>query len=394
MDENLSIYDRRNRNGQPRTANGAGLPGLADQPIMVLVQPNAENNEEAALDNVENLDEPEVVEELADTMPQVPKNRLQRLKDKIKKLKMEAKRVKERKKQARNVPASKSTLAAPSPSKVIDLNNHRGQKRTHFAAFASTPTGTGSLGSNSKRATQDRNPTIHPEAVQTPRNSMSDQDHMLNDDLEDENELLRAENELLRDQTLSLLRQPNDRTDGDGGRTSATNPENQLKFAMKHLKPFTGKEQDTFESWLIQAKYLLRESNMSTDQQKQLLLCKLEGNARKLVETNNLFAPEDIFTLLIETYGEDRLTLMASTKQLPEESAKMFLGRLRTNFGSMGLDRSTKEELLQQYFVSGLLPAINDKLKILFPTSLQSALQMATRIEAYMAETKESRKQP
>ena len=87
------------------------------------------------------------------------------------------------------------------------------------------------------------------------------------------------------------------------------------------------------------------------------------------------------------------MSLMTNTKQLPEESARMFLGRLKTNFGYKGYTVANSEEMIQEYFINGLLPSVHDKLESLYPIGLESALQLATKIEMKNSTVKDTRKQ-
>ena len=134
---------------------------------------------------------------------------------------------------------------------------------------------------------------------------------------------------------------------------------------MKHIPKFSGTSAENFDTWVLNTKlYLNHFKNTSPEDKKDALLFRIEGYARQIIEQaissgigNDFTTPEEILTCLAKTYGEDPRALQC-TLQLPQESVKIYLSRLRTNLSIIGCVESTQ---VLDHFVKGLLPNISQR---------------------------------
>ena len=121
------------------------------------------------------------------------------------------------------------------------------------------------------------------------------------------------------------------------------------RFILKNLRAYSGKEPDTLESWVLQAKSLMDSSALDESTKVKSLLLRLDGHARELVENLDIKTVDSILKTLTETYGKDKNTMIANTKQGLEETPRMFLGRLRTGFFRIGIKGEVADEFLMGY---------------------------------------------
>ena len=183
------------------------------------------------------------------------------------------------------------------------------------------------------------------------------------------------------------------------GSTDSMQPRTSQQFhnlttAFKMLSRFSGEKSGNFEGWVMNTRLLLTNVHLSETDKKTVVLLKIEGAARKIVENaGNLDSMEDIFATLASAYGEDEIDLLSNTKQRAEEPVKAYFVRLKTNLHLIGFKESKKSEsVLLDYFLEGLLPSLADKVKGLYPYNMDHALKLATRLEAAQAHTREGRK--
>ena len=141
---------------------------------------------------------------------------------------------------------------------------------------------------------------------------------------------------------------------------------------------------------------LLDEYPLTERDRVTALLLKVGGVAREIINScGTSLTVINIIDLLTKTYGRDRSALMARAKQLTDEPVTVYLGRLKTTWGMLGMHWNTAESepFFRESFVNGLLPSVGEKVKTLFPTSIETATSQAIQVENHNDLVKEQRKQ-
>ena len=167
-----------------------------------------------------------------------------------------------------------------------------------------------------------------------------------------------------------------------------------LSTICKMLPKFSGEKTENFEGWVMNTRLLLGNVHLSDKDKTTAVLLKIEGAARKIVENaSSIITIEDILSALDATYGQDEMYFLADTKQKPDEPAKIFLARLKTNLNLLGFqDQKKTEQVLLDYFLTGLLPSLADRIKSICPYNLDHALKLAMRLESAQNSTRDARK--
>ena len=159
---------------------------------------------------------------------------------------------------------------------------------------------------------------------------------VVNNNLLESSEIQQLKQDILRHETLAFVREQelnntiqvlldNTRQLQEGIMSSNVKEFSKPNhaFIMKNLRTFSGKDPDTFDSWILQTKFILEDSNLTEKEKVRIVLMKLDGNARELVDNLKVTNTETIFKVLKNTYGKDQLTVLATTKQNTGESAKI-----------------------------------------------------------------------
>ena len=98
------------------------------------------------------------------------------------------------------------------------------------------------------------------------------------------------------------------------------------------LPKFSSEKTENFEGWVMNTRHLIGNVHLSDKDKTTSVLLKIEGAARKIVENaSSIITIEDILSALDATYGQDEMYFLADTKQKPDEPAKIFPARLKTN---------------------------------------------------------------
>ena len=166
-----------------------------------------------------------------------------------------------------------------------------------------------------------------------------------------------------------------------------------LERVLRSLPKFSGEKSEDYDGWVLNCKLLLSNYGMP-EAQKKLALLKIEGTAREIVEgSGELQTTDHVFAALNSVYGKGNTQGVLTNKQLPHEPAHAFLGRLKANLRSMGINMdSVSDQVALDYFMNGLLPSLGDRVKNLYPHSLQIAVTMASRIETDINIIRDQRK--
>ena len=106
---------------------------------------------------------------------------------------------------------------------------------------------------------------------------------------------------------------------------------------------------------------------------------------REIVAGCDISSAEDIFNVLKATYARDKSTMMARSKQRPDETVAIYLGCLKTELSLIGMywDNLATEGFLKHTFVNDLLPSVGHIVKLLYPHSLEMAVAQASEIERW-----------
>ena len=112
-----------------------------------------------------------------------------------------------------------------------------------------------------------------------------------------------------------------------------------IKSMLRIMSTYSGDKSENFEGWLTQltqqvwnTQLLLSKYNMTEDDKITTLLLAVKGVAREILQgCDRTKDVKSIYEVLEKTYGRDRSTLMAQSRQLPEESVLMYLGKLKSN---------------------------------------------------------------
>ena len=162
-------------------------------------------------------------------------------------------------------------------------------------------------------------------------------------------------------------------------------------FNIKQLPKFSGEIADNFESWVSTSKLLLSKlTGVSSEDKKDLVLLRVQGNARQVLEPeiSKFRSPDEIFQCLTLTYGRDLRTIMNNTTQSVQEPVRMYISRLRTNLSLIGIVEVSAPLVVLDYFIKGLLPALGHKVKALLPHNLSDAVSFAVQTEMEFQSTK------
>ena len=167
-----------------------------------------------------------------------------------------------------------------------------------------------------------------------------------------------------------------------------------LERVLRSLPKFSGEKSEDYDGWVLNCKLLLSNYSMPEAQKKLALLMKIEGTAREIVEgSGELQTTDQVFAALNSVYGKGNTQGVLTNKQLPHEPAHAFLGRLKANLRSMGINMdSVSDQVALDYFMNGLLPSLGDRVKNLYPHSLSIAVTMASRIETDINIIRDQRK--
>ena len=154
---------------------------------------------------------------------------------------------------------------------------------------------------------------------------------------------------------------------------------------LKNLPKFKGGDDENFNSWMLNTKSGLKLSHCTEQEKINIILMKIEGYPREILENMGEFeSVESIFEYLKPTYGKDQRLILASLRQLPDESVRLYSIRLKTNLKFLGIrsnDAAQSNLICLDYFVKGLIPAVAKRVKALLPDNLEIAEQYALQIE-------------
>ena len=134
---------------------------------------------------------------------------------------------------------------------------------------------------------------------------------VVNNNLLESSEIQQLKQDILRHETLAFVREQelnntiqvlldNTRQLQEGIMSSNVKEFSKPNhaFIMKNLRTFSGKDPDTFDSWILQTKFILEDSNLTEKEKVRIVLMKLDGNARELVDNLKVTNTETIFKVL------------------------------------------------------------------------------------------------
>ena len=164
------------------------------------------------------------------------------------------------------------------------------------------------------------------------------------------------------------------------------NPRSEMDRLIKNLPKFKGEENENFSSWVLNTKLGLDMSSCSDSEKVKIVLFKVEGYPREILNNmNNIDTVDRIFETLQATYGTDQRSILSSIKQLPDESVKVFSTRLKINLTLLGIhpNGDNQSSLIRlDYFLKGLNASISPRVRTLLPDTYEMAERYALQIEA------------
>ena len=218
--------------------------------------------------------------------------------------------------------------------------------------------------------------------------SMNSEINAMRESMSREIKNFNKENEELRERLREKKSVNNDfLTITNSGKMVLPNKMPNEKEIFEHIQlmpKFAGSNGENFHAWVLNTKMFLSRCPSSSEEEKKLtVLLKLEGSAREIVDSvKDISSAYDIFKALEPTYGQDHRTILASTLQMPGENVKIYLSRLKTSLRLIGFNNdSQSQNVLLDYFVKGLQPALLQKVKIMMPQRIEDAVGFALQVE-------------
>ena len=160
---------------------------------------------------------------------------------------------------------------------------------------------------------------------------------------------------------------------------------------LKRMSKFSGTALENFNAWMLNTNTHLSEySHLSEEQKRKIVILKLDGYPREIVERMGVSCTiKDIFLALGQTYGQDKASLLASIRQLPEETVKVYWSRLKTTLNILGyqedIDPYSNNEVYKDFFLKGLNANLRSRVQYLLPVNLNAAVSQALQAEQEIA---------
>jgi hypothetical protein len=167
---------------------------------------------------------------------------------------------------------------------------------------------------------------------------------------------------------------------------------------IRNMPKFNGEPNENFNSWVLGVKMVIQDYGTKCTEAQKLAAVRthIGGRAREIVY--HCGAIDNVHELLLhmeKTYARDSREILADTKQHKDESVRVYATRLRTNLKLLGWgsdDSKIPSVVHLEFFMKGLLPEISNKIKDLFPESLEQATHLANAAENQSRETSDSSK--
>ena len=155
---------------------------------------------------------------------------------------------------------------------------------------------------------------------------------------------------------------------------------------LRSMPKFKGGPDENFNAWMLNTKSNFATCwKLSLSQKIEAILIKVEGYPRELLDNiGEIQSDEQCFEILKKTYGKDQRFLLANTKQMPDESVKVFASRLKTNLNLLGISSTDSDKsnfVHLGYFLKGLLPHLSSAVEGLVPRNLEDAEFIALQAE-------------
>jgi hypothetical protein len=174
----------------------------------------------------------------------------------------------------------------------------------------------------------------------------------------------------------------------DSNRTLSQNPPiYNLNSMTKSMQVFKGAADDHFETFEENTRLYLNTQYPYAPEETKVtaVLLKIQGYPRMILRQHHPYLKtlDELFDALRPTYGADEFTMINETKQLPDESVRVFFSRLKTNLYLLGYtDASKGNRIFLSHFINGLHPGLRTAVKALKPQRIEDAVSVAQEVES------------
>jgi len=160
-----------------------------------------------------------------------------------------------------------------------------------------------------------------------------------------------------------------------------------LNSMTKSMQVFKGAADDHFETFEENTRLYLNTQYPYAPEETKVtaVLLKIQGYPRMILRQHHPYLKtlDELFNALRPTYGADEFTMINETKQLPDESVRVFFSRLKTNLYLLGYtDSSRGNRIFLNHFINGLHPSLRNAVKALKPQRLEDAVSIAQEVES------------
>jgi hypothetical protein len=156
---------------------------------------------------------------------------------------------------------------------------------------------------------------------------------------------------------------------------------------IKEIPRFDGASSDDYDRWKQECTYYIKSQKVPVDEQVELIIMGLGGEARKLVaKRKNIKRLEQLFEALEVVYRRSGAEVQNAlvTKQALDESVRQFASRFQANWEDAELGSDNDKGIVAwklRLFMDNIKPEYSKRLKIWAPRTFEDALNAAITYE-------------